>query len=310
MSRTIKALLISVSALSLALLSGNVTYSDKGCKDLTGESGSFLKMITSGGIERSYMLYVPSKYKHNRRTPMVFNFHGGGGQAGGHFGYSELWAMADRYHFILVTPDGYGNYWNAGQCCGAASAEEVDDVGFVSDLIDEIMKDYCVDPYRIFATGFSNGGALSNRLACDLSDRIAAIAPIASWDSTNICIPSRPVPMIAFHGTDDLVVNYLGGLYAVTSWAARNGCSDETEIYYQKGDVTCEAYKGCAENATVVFCTIDGGGHNWPGALDLYAIDPVKYYYFGYTTQDIDASAAMWKFFAHHSMFGRRGPHR
>ena len=85
------------------------------------------------------------------------------------------------------------------------------------------------------------------------------------------------------------------------AWALNNGCSNETTVVYQKGDATCRAYEDCEEDASVVFCTIDGGGHNWPGAIDLYALDPITYYWAGYTTQDVDASLKIWKFFAEHS---------
>ncbi|MBW1819889.1 MAG: hypothetical protein JRJ60_22345, partial [Deltaproteobacteria bacterium] len=188
--------------------------------------------------------------------------------------------------------------------CGDAVDLDIDDVGFVSDLIDKIMEDYCINPDRVFGTGFSNGGIFSYRLACELSDRIAAIAPVASYNGTLSCSPSRPVPIIAFHGTDDPVIPYANGVASIEAWAYHNGCSDETQIYYQEGDVTCIQYMGCDEGADVVFCTIDGGWHNWPGAIDLCEKSPPTCWMTGYTTQDIDASRAIWKFFAEHSMPG------
>jgi polyhydroxybutyrate depolymerase len=304
MSRIMRTLCIVILALFLAFLSTNTGYAGPSCKDLTGVPGTFAKTMSSGGLDRSYLLYVPSKYKNSRPTPLIFNFHGLGGEAVGQFGYTQMSALAEKFKFILVTPQGIGNSWNGGNCCGSAAADGIDDVGFVSNMIDEIMSEYCIHPSRIFATGFSNGGIFSNRLACELSDRIAAIGLVAAFDSTYSCDPLRPIPVIAFHGTSDLVIDYSWASFAIGSWIERNGCSNETEIYYQEGDVTCIAYKRCDENATVVFCTIEGGGHNWPGAIDLYALDPEKYFYFGHTTQDIDASRAIWKFFAEHSMPG------
>ena len=277
-------------------------HAGPGCKYLTGEPGYFPnETIISGGIERTYILYVPPKYKNNRPTPLVFNFHGLGSTAAGQLGYSEMTALADKYKFIIVAPNGVGNSWNGGLCCDPAAEEGIDDVGFVSDLIDRISEDYCINSNRIFATGISNGGFISNRLACELSDRIAAIAPVASANYTFSCEPTRPVPVIAFNGTDDLLVPYENGKLSMEAWAYSNGCSDETTVVYQKGEVICVAYEDCEEDASVIFCTIEGGGHNWPGAIDLYESDPITYWWAGHTTQDIDASRKIWKFFAEHS---------
>lgn len=274
-------------------------HAGKGCKGLTAGSGFFPnETIFSGGMERSYLLYVPTRYKSNRPMPMVFNFHGLGSNGAQQYAYSELSALAEKFKFILVSPNGVGNSWNAGFCCGAAVAAQIDDVGFTSDMIDEISSDYCVNPDRVYSTGMSNGGYMSYRLACDLADRIAAIGPVAAANRTVSCDPSRPVPVIAMNGTDDLLVDYADGLVSVQAWAAANACSDIPEVVYDKGDVTCVAYENCAENATSQLCTVDGGGHTWPGAIDLLELDPVLYWWAGKTSQDIDASRAIWKFFA------------
>ena len=209
------------------------------CKYLTGEPGYFPdETIISGDIERTYILYVPPKYKNNRPTPLVFNFHGLGGDAESHLYYTQMFDLADKFKFILVAPNGVGNSWNAGLCCAPANLLGIDDVGFVSDLIDKISDDYCINPDRIFATGISNGGFISNRLACELSDRIAAIAPVASANLTLPCETIRPVPIIAFNGTADVLVSYANGASSIEAWAERNGCSDETYVVYQKGEVT------------------------------------------------------------------------
>ena len=274
-------------------------HAGKGCKGLTAGSGFFPnETIFSGGMERSYLLYVPTRYKSNRPMPMVFNFHGLGSNGAQQYAYSELSALAEKFKFIMVSPNGVGNSWNAGFCCGAAVAAQIDDVGFTSDMIDEISSDYCVNPDRVYSTGMSNGGYMSYRLACDLADRIAAIGPVAAANRTVSCDPSRPVPVIAMNGTDDLLVDYADGLVSVQAWAAANACSDIPEVVYDKGDVTCVTYENCAENATSQLCTVDGGGHTWPGAIDLLELDPVLYWWAGKTSQDIDASRAIWKFFA------------
>ncbi len=280
-------------------------HAGPGCKYLTGEPGHYTnEQIVSGGLERTYRLYVHPRYKNSRPTPLVLNFHGLGSNGLGQESYSQMIELADKYKFILVSPDGLGKSWNGGLCCGYAVDENIDDVGFVLDLIDKISEEYCINPDRIFATGMSNGGFISNRLACELSDVIAAIAPVASANYTNYslsCETERPIPVIAFNGTADPLVPYANGALSMEAWADNNGCSNETTVVYQKGDVTCRAYEDCEEDASAIFCTIDGGGHNWPGSYDLYAIDPVNYWWAGYTTQDVDASLKIWKFFAEHS---------
>jgi polyhydroxybutyrate depolymerase len=305
MHRKLATLRGAILIVGLAMGPAFLAHAGEGCQDLTAGSGYFPgETISSGGLERSYVLYVPSTYVSNRPMPLVFNFHGFGSTGEEQFAYSELFSLAEKFKFILVSPDGLGNSWNGGACCGFAAAAGIDDVGFTSDMIDEISSEYCVNPDRIYSTGISNGGFMSYRLACDLADRIAAIGPVAAANLTISCEPLRPVPVIAMNGTDDILVSYAGGLASVQAWAAGNGCSDATEVVYDEGEVTCVAYQDCAEDATAEMCTIDGGGHNWPGAIDLFELDPVLYFWAGHTTQDIDASREIWKFFAEHPMPG------
>jgi len=191
-------------------------HAGEGCQDLTAGSGFFpSETLVSGGIPRSYVLYVPSTYKSNRPMPLVFNFHGLGSTGLAQFGYSELSTLAEKFKFILVSPNGLGNSWNGGFCCGFAAENNIDDVGFTSDMIDAISSEYCVNSDRIFSTGISNGGFMSYRLACDLSDRIAAIGPVAAANVTVSCDPSGPVPVIAMNGTDDILVSYAVGLASI-----------------------------------------------------------------------------------------------
>ncbi len=146
----------------------------------------------------------------------------------------------------------------------------------------------------------SNGGYMSYRLACEMADRFAAIGPVAARDRTISCTPSRPVPMLAMNGTLDIVVEYSLAASDARAWAAANQCSPESTVVYLQGDVTCVSYNECAQGATTEFCTVDGGGHSWPGAIDLFELDPVQYFWAGKTTQDIDGSAEIWRFFSEH----------
>jgi polyhydroxybutyrate depolymerase len=270
------------------------------CEGRTGERGFFYKTITSGGLERDYLLWVPAGYEPDKATPLVFNFHGWGGNAFGHYTSTQMDVPASEFNFILVTPNGFEKSWNGAGCCGSAHLLGIDDVGFTSDMIDSISEEYCIDQDRIHATGVSNGGHMSWRLACDLSERISAIAPVASTlAGPDPCLPSRPVSVIGFHGTDDAYNPYSGGgpfwedfgvgggLRSALAWAS-GMCTDTTEVVYAEGEVTCFAYTDCGEHGRVEFCTVDGGGHTWPGA------DPSPW---GHTTQDIDASREIAKFF-------------
>jgi polyhydroxybutyrate depolymerase len=271
------------------------------CKGLSTESGHFPGLtIFSGGMERSYILYVPAIDDPSRPMPLVFNFHGRGSTGEAQFDYSEFAPLADIHKFIIVSPDGIGNTWNAGDCCGVAVEAAVDDVVFTADMIEQVSSEYCVDPDRIYASGMSNGGYLSYRLACEMADRFAAIGPVAARNRTVSCAPSRPVPMIAMNGTLDVLVEYSQAASDAEAWAAANQCSPESTVVYQQGDVTCVSYNECAQGATTEFCTVDGGGHNWPGAIDLRELDPEQFFWAGKTTQDIDGSAEIWRFFSEH----------
>lgn len=271
------------------------------CMGLSTESGYFPGLtIFSGGMERSYILYVPDIDDPSRPMPLVFNFHGLGSTGEAQFAYSEFAALADIHKFIVVSPQGIGNSWNAGECCDVAAEAAVDDVGFTADMIEQVSSEYCVDPDRIYASGMSNGGFMSYRLACEMADRFAAIGPVAARNMTVSCAPSRPVPMIAMNGTLDILVEYPQAALDAEAWAAANQCSPESTLVYQQGDVTCASYNECAQGATTEFCTVDEGGHTWPGAIDLFELDPVQYYWAGKTTQDIDGSAEIWRFFSEH----------
>ncbi len=295
------------------LESKDINFSIKRTSNISGEKrGSFSgKLIFSGGLERRYALFVPPTYTPGKPAPLVLNFHGFTANPESQEWLSAMSKVAEEAGFILATPKGSGNEeilsWNAGECCGQAVLKNVDDVGFASDMIDQISAEYCVDPARIYATGMSNGAFMCYRLACELADRIAAIAPVAGVTILESCIPSRPVPVISFNGTADLLVWYNGGLYesaprTIARWSMRNGCSRRVKTVYEKGNVRCNAYKNCQGGATVELCTIDGGGHTWPGGRDMSQLPPYTFGLEGETTRDIDASRAMWEFFQKHPM--------
>ena len=293
-------------------------------------AGAFDETITtSDGREREYILHVPSSYTGAWAMPLVFNFHGGGLTDDFQVTYTALNAKADEAGFITVTPQGLSTEkheafgWNFA--LAPPETGEPDDVAFASELLDELETTLCVDAGRVYSTGLSNGGFMSVRLACSLSDRVAAIAPIASayfpplsndfTDPNESCPDTRPVPVIAFHGSADRTVPFEGGLSgdsidhthtyrlsieeAISEWAAHNGCDDVPMEEQATQSVRLVRYQGCDEDATVELYVIEGGGHTWPDAA-LTVSEEI----FGVTTHEISANDLMWDFFLAHPMPG------
>jgi len=310
MSRKPIRIIVTIAIVAVFFLS-QFGYAGRGCKNKTGEAGDFPnEPIVSGGVDREYNLYVHPRYKHNRPTPLVVLLHGLSWTPDMMMWYTNMAAFADAYKFIVVAPKGIGLAWDL--------SSGSDDVTFVADIIDAVSEDYCIHPKRIFATGSSMGAGMSQRLACDLSDRIAAIGPVATgnpWIAfPDICEPDRPVSIIQFNGNADMAIPFEGGTNPFSgaemppvpemfgAWAELYECSGETELVYQKGEVTCIEYADCEDDATLRHCIVEGGGHNWPGAVDLCEPFPGLCWLWGHTTEDIDASREIWKFFAEHAM--------
>jgi polyhydroxybutyrate depolymerase len=275
-----------------------------GC-GITSVPQSGKRTLSVGGTERTYYLHVPTGYDASKPWPLVVNFHGRTLGALGEASLlqenvSHLNAKGDAAGFVVVNPQGLTDSdtyqtWNAGLCC--AEDENRDDVGFVDAMLDSLESELCVDAKRVYATGLSNGGIMSYRLACERADRFAAIAPVAGTNGMVPCSPSRPVSVIAFHGTADPIVSYGNfGKPSLEAWVTRIGCNPTPTETYNKGDSHCDTYSGCQGGTEAVLCTVDDGGHTWPGGLDLSA------YGFGKTTQDISATDALWDFFVKHPL--------
>ena len=280
------------------------------------QTGTHSFTLQHGGLERAYMVHVPTSYNPASPMPVVLAFHGGGGsmklQAGDHYG---LVKKAESAGFIAVFPNGYSRLrsgllatWNAGNCCGGARDRQVDDVGFVRAVLAQVQARYNVDRQRIFATGMSNGGMLSHRLACEMADTLRAIAAVAGTDGTLTCKPVRPISVLQIHALDDTHVLFKGGAgedafrdsskvaefvsvpETMSRWASRNQCQAPAQRVFSTRGAYCEAYAGCAAGVEVRLCVTETGGHSWPGGT---AVRRAK----APPSDAISANDVMWEFF-------------
>ncbi len=269
--------------------------------------------LLHGELNRTFRVHLPPSYDPETPLPLVVMLHGGGGSGQQlEDDSSGMSAVADNEGFIAVYPDGTGfiKTWNGGGCCGSAVTNDIDDVGFIDALLEELEATLCVDRRRVYASGMSNGGIMTHRLACELPDRFAAFAPVAAAEMASSCTPSAARPLMHVHGTADGHVPPAGGLgcglagvpfppLSETMETRRllNGCEATTTLAFTAGDGTCSAYQGC--DADVMLCLIDGGGHNWPGGeppADL-ADCPED----GHQSATFNASQEIWGFFAEHA---------
>jgi len=263
--------------------------------------------IMHDGIQRDYVLYVPTNYDSNISVPLILNFHGFGGSGAQQMANSTFRPIADTAGFIIVHPtgtpfNGFVNHWNVG---GFTNGSTVDDIGFTAALIDSLSANYNINPTRVYSTGFSNGGFFSHRLACELPNRIAAIASVSGTFTPTMqanCSPSHPTPVLQIHGTTDPTVPYdgttgNGGMASVDSvinyWVSTNNC-DTTPTTTALPDINTNdgstversVYAGGDAGVSVELLKIIGGTHRWPVPSNTNA------------NQDINASLEIWKFFS------------
>ena len=282
------------------------------------------RTITVGNLQRRYRLHVPKKYDEAHPTPVVVVFHGGGGNPESMVRLTGMNTKSDEAGFIVVYPYGSGFdperglTFNGGGCCGYAMQNKIDDVGFTAALLDDVAKVVNVDTNRVFATGLSNGGIMAYYLASELSDRIAAIAPVGGPMMTETCHPRRAVSVMHFHGTADEFAPFKGGFgkgflgrngvtafrsvdHSIKNWVKADGCKTEPQVvaFPDKADdgmkVTRKAWSSCKDDSEVVLIEIEGGGHTWPGMDPPLAM-------LGKSTKDISANDLMWEFFQKHPL--------
>jgi polyhydroxybutyrate depolymerase len=269
------------------------------------------RTLNVNGLTRRYILHVPAA-QAKQSMPLVIVLHGGGGNASSMERYSRFSVLADREDFLVAYPDGIDHHWNDGR---QELSNSADDVSFISALIDDVARSFRVDTARVYATGISNGGMMSNRLACELSDRIAAVGLIASSGGAEImrtCHPAKPVGYVLIAGTADPVVPFIGGAVRILGgrsrgevigadkttqfWAKANGCGNDPQdrtlpdVAHDGTIVRVREYRGCTR-PTLLY-SIEGGGHTWPSARPYLPAAIV-----GRTSRQIDATEVLWDFF-------------
>jgi len=233
----------------------------------TGDNKATLQF---GGRSRSYVVYVPSSVKSGTAVPLVFDFHGHGGNSTQEESSSGWKKKADRVGFIMVYPDGVDSSWNVGNCCGLAMSENVDDVGFTKAMLETVSKAMCIDAKRVYATGMSNGAGFTQRLGCQAADVIAAIAAASADLVTDPCTPARPISVLAVRGLSDTTVAYAGGNTGSTGWYDP-GAKKSLDLWRQIDQCTgaevtthtyCESYTTCAAGVEDTLCSLPNTGHD------------------------------------------------
>lgn len=267
--------------------------------------------IMVDGLKREFITYVPGDINKSDKPPVIISLHGRLGTAAGQMKFADFKPIADRDKIIIVCPQGIDRSWNDGRGT-PANAKGINDVKFINQLITYITTTYNADAGRIYVTGMSNGGFMTSRLACELNNRIAAIAVVAaSMDEDMGYQPSKSIPAMYIQGTKDPLVLFTGGqmkkgaggtIYGheevLKKWAAIDNCDSKpivTNLSVKVNDGTSvikEEYINPTNNLKVIGLTIVDGGHTWPGGsqyLPKFIIGPV--------TKNLDACEEIWKFF-------------
>jgi polyhydroxybutyrate depolymerase len=263
--------------------------------------------IISGGYERLYRMHLPIDYSSSAPQPLVLNFHGHGSNAAIQEKITKLSQLADQQDFIAVYPQGMiGPDHHSGWATGPTWDPHVNDVLFVSDLLNHLQTSLCINPLRIYAMGFSNGGGMVNLLAAHMAGRIAAFASVAGsyYPVAGGYHPVRAVPFLEIHGTGDQVVPYAGSSakdYAsvtswLLSWVQKDHCNNHPDIFLRQKTMIGEQWLGCKAGATIIHYRILHAGHIWPHVLFSEQISK-KWY-------RVSATDLIWQFFLAHPLAG------
>jgi polyhydroxybutyrate depolymerase len=288
-------------------------------------AGDHSRTVKVGELSRRYQIHVPGRYDSTKAMPVIIAFHGGGGNPASMVRLSGLNAKSEEAGFIVVDPFGTGRLenqlltFNGGGCCGYAMENKIDDVAFTAALLDDLATVVKVDASRVYATGLSNGGIVSHYVASELSDRIAAIAPVGGPLMIDAVNAKRAVPVMHFHGTADAFAPFQGGYgkgtfgrskgvtdfrsveHTIQTWVKNNGCKATPEVVplpdKAADDMKCtrKTWGGGRDGSEVVLIEIGGGGHTWPGMKPIVEM-------LGPSTMNISANDLMWEFFQKHPL--------
>ena len=277
--------------------------------------GDYRFEIRHDGLVRRYRVHVPHTYARSRPMPLLIALHGGGGDMDWQADDAKygLVTASEREGFVAVFPNGFSRLpggrfatWNAGRCCGQARDRDVDDVGFIRQVVANVEGQLSIDRTRVYATGMSNGGMMAYRLACEASDVFRAVAPVAGTDNTVDCHPARPVSIAHFHARDDDHVLFGGGAgpgafrdtsavtdfrsvpATVAQWSRIDRCTAPPRRVLEVPGAYCELLSDCAGGTEVQLCVTETGGHSWPGGHKDRGEPP---------SQALSANDAMWAFF-------------
>jgi polyhydroxybutyrate depolymerase len=323
--------IISLSLACLALLFQPAARAADACSDM--RPGRNHVTLISGGQKQDVELVMPASFDPTKRVPLVIGLHPSGGTGATFDQDTALSTAATAKGFAVMFPDGGvqlpggdGHYWNIPGVPlvsgGAVPKDARDDVRFIADAIDHLVKHSCVDARRVYVTGFSGGARMSSMVGCRLSDRVAAVAsvgglragraagPDLAEPDVSDCVPSRPVTVLAIHGTDDPTNPFLGDdgprwgysvERAAARWASLDHCGAAPALEKVAAHVTRVRYGACNAKSEVVLYRIEsprdqGGGHVWPGGqrdLSTRAASAAP-------TVEVDATATILEFFTHH----------
>lgn len=255
--------------------------------------------FTFDGLNRTYAVYLPASYQPDESFPLLLALHGYTQNGATMMAFSGFNAIADTGNFVVVYPNGISNSWNVGLPGGSSA----DDVGFLLALVDTLHRQFNIDVHRVYSTGFSNGGFMSYKLACEVPNSFAAIAPVSGTmtdASFASCQPTLSMPVMHIHGTSDYVVSYTGGYGNVSAedalavWTGFNNCpatpvvEDLPDLVAEGSTVQRSTWMPCDDGSEVVLLKVINGGHTWPGSVGATGI--------GITNRDIVASSEIWNF--------------
>jgi polyhydroxybutyrate depolymerase len=295
-------------------------------------SGEATVTTSSGGATRTYLRYVPPGVDPTTPLPVVFDIHGLGSNMTQQQAVAGFEQLAATEHFVVITPQGLDNRWDT------VNQLPNRDVTFLSGVLDVTEASVCVDTARVYSTGYSDGGLMSSVLACNLSDRIAAVGLVSGIIHGPGCHPGRPVPVMVFWGRDDAVLPWFGGLgdalkglltghivtnptiptapvpagkddgfppveQVVSAWASTDGCPASPRVLRAGSDVDERVFAPCKDGTSIRFFVVSDGGHAWPGSAATAALGAGgAHALIGHTTMAVDATKLIWAFFRQYAL--------